>query len=797
MIVFAEAWLQHSPLYAADSPAVTQHDVLPVLTLRCTVCHGVRKQEADLDLRTRHSILRGGKSGPAMVPGNPDDSLILKKIHDGEMPPRRRVVAASVKPMTEREVDKLTRWIELGAPIAEPPRSAPFALDSSDKEFWAFKSPVRPEPPESIGFSEELRNPIDAFLLRKLKSKGLDFAKEAERQTLIRRATFGLTGLPPTPEEVKAFLKDDSKEAYANLVNRLLASPRYGERWGRYWLDLAGYSDSDGGQNSDPVRDHVWRYRDYVVGSMNDDKPYDRFLMEQLAGDELAQPGTISDSELANNLIATGFLRMGMDYTFANITSFVPDRIEVIDREMEVLSGSVMGLTMKCAKCHDHKLDPIPQQDYYRLLAVFRGAYDEHDWMRPRDGKGGDSYDVPWPTRLLPMPGEHSKWVVEKERIDRSIEKLKSDDGEGKNKDAIQKLEAKRKSEPMIRALWDRGVPSPQYALVRGDYLRPGALVDPGTPKVLNGDDHAYSPVPPWKGSRKTGRRLAFAKWITRSDHPLTARVMVNRIWKHHFGRGIVSTLDNFGKAGARPSHPELLDWLATEFPRREWSLKAMHRLIMNSVAYKQSGVVSERFRKLDPENELFSRMPLQKLDAEALRDSMLFVSNQLNEKGRGGKPDPIKSHKDGLVSIPRGPDGWRRSLYVQLRRTQIPTIFATFDLPRMEPNCTDRPQSTVVPQALHLLNDATVHQIAGHFAERLMNERSGLDAQLARAHWLAFSRSASMDELELVKKFLKKLKTRWKVELAGKGSEKMLRRHALTNYCRVLFNASEFHYVD
>ena len=272
---------------------------------------------------------------------------------------------------------------------------------------------------------------------------------------------------------------------------------------------------------------------------------------------------------------------------------------------------------------------------------------------------------------------------------------------------------------------------------------------------------------------------------------------MVNRIWKHHFGRGIVSTLDNFGKAGARPSHPELLDWLATEFPRREWSLKAMHRLIMNSVAYKQSGVVSERFRKLDPENELFSRMPLQKLDAEALRDSMLFVSNQLNEKERGGKPDPIKSHKDGLVSIPRGPDGWRRSLYVQLRRTQIPTIFATFDLPRMEPNCTDRPQSTVVPQALHLLNDATVHQIAGHFAERLMNERSGLDAQLARAHWLAFSRSASMDELELVKKFLKKLKTRWKVELAGKGSEKMLRRHALTNYCRVLFNASEFHYVD
>ena len=265
----------------------------------------------------------------------------------------------------------------------------------------------------------------------------------------------------------------------------------------------------------------------------------------------------------------------------------------------------------------------------------------------------------------------------------------------------------------------------------------------------------------------------------------------------HHFGKGLVRTLDNFGKAGARPTHPELLDWLATEFPRRRWSLKAVHRLIMNSATYRQSSGVTEQHQKLDPENKLLSRMPLHKLDAEALRDSILFVAGQLDEKNRGGKPDGIKSHKDGLVSIPRGTNGWRRSIYVQQRRTEMPTFLTTFDLPRMEPNCIERPQSTVAPQALHLLNDATVHEIAGHFATRLVKEAADEKVQLTRAHWLAFSRAPTKEEMKFANTALRQLKAKWKTELGDKATDEAVHKNALTNYCRALLNASEFQYVD
>jgi len=789
-------WLAPVPLWAAKPapPAVTQHDIQPLMMLRCTVCHGPRKQEGKLDLRTRESMLRGGKSGPAIVPGKPKESLVLKKIHEGEMPPRRKVVQASVKPMEQREIALLTKWIELGAPKGEAPKPKPYPIKKADREFWAFQKPQRPAVPAIESRNSKIENPIDAFIEQRLQRAGLTLAPRANRQVLIRRATYDLTGLPPTPEEVRAFVADKAPAAYTGLIDRLLASPRYGERWGRYWLDLAGYSDSDGGQNSDPIREHVWRYRDYVIDAFNADKPYDQFLREQIAGDELAKPGSIPDVQLAEHLVATGFLRLGTDYSFANITAFVPDRLEVIDREMEVLTGGVMGLTLKCAKCHDHKFDPVPQADYFRLLAIFKGALDEHDWMRPRDGSGGSSYNVAWPTRLLPLPGAHAKWAADKKRIDKAIAKLKADGGEKKNANAIKKLNAERTPEPMAHALWDRGAPSPQYIYTRGNYLRPGAMVQPKPPVILGG---RYAPTPPWPDADKTGRRLAFAQWLTRPDHPLTARVMVNRLWKHHFGRGLVSTLDNFGKAGARPSHPELLNWLATEFTRRDWSLKAMHRLIMTSATYQQVSNITESHTQRDPDNALLSRMPLTKLDAEALRDAFLFVAGQLNEKNRGGKPDGIKGRADGLVSIPRGANGWRRSVYVQQRRTEMPTFLTTFDLPRMEPNCIDRPQSTVAPQALHLLNDATVHEIAGHFAERVLTEAGNETAQLTRAHWLAFSRAPSKAELQLTTAALHQLKAKWKTDLGDKAKPDVLHQKALTNICRALMNASEFQYVN
>ncbi len=764
------------------------------MMLRCTVCHGPRKQEGKLDLRTREGMLRGGKSGPAIVPGKPKESLVLKKIHAGEMPPRRKVVQASVKPMEPREIALLTKWIELGAPVGETPKPKPYPIKKTDREFWAFQKPQRPAVPAIESRNSKIENPIDAFIEQRLQRAGLTLAPRANRQVLIRRATYDLTGLPPTPEEVRAFVADKAPDAYTRLIDGLLASPRYGERWGRYWLDLAGYSDSDGGQNSDPIREHVWRYRDYVIDAFNADKPYDQFLREQIAGDELAKPGSIPDDQLAEHLVATGFLRLGTDYSFANITAFVPDRLEVIDREMEVLTGGVMGLTLKCAKCHDHKFDPVPQADYFRLLAIFKGALDEHDWMRPRDGSGGSSYNVAWPTRLLPLPGAHAKWAADKKRIDNAIAKLKADGGEKKNADAIKKLNTERTPEPMARALWDRGAPSPQYIYTRGNYLRPGAMVQPKPPIILGGQ---YAPISPWPGADKTGRRLAFAQWLTRPEHPLTARVMVNRLWKHHFGRGLVSTLDNFGKAGARPTHPELLDWLATEFTRRGWSLKTMHRLMMTSATYQRVSAVTELHTQRDPDNALLSRMPLTKLDAEALRDAFLFVAGQLIEKNRGGKPDGIKGRADGLVSIPRGANGWRRSVYVQQRRTEMPTFLTTFDLPRMEPNCIERPQSTVAPQALHLLNDATVHEIAGHFAERVMKEAADETAQLTRAHWLAFSRAPSKAELQLTTAALHQLKAKWKTDLGDKATPEAAHQKALTNICRALLNASEFQYVD
>ena len=388
-------WIEAGALSAsvageqAQVAQVTQHDVIPVLYLRCTVCHGKQKQEGGLDLRTRASILRGGKSGPAIVPGKPHDSLLIWKIESGEMPPTKLMLEVSVRPISKGETDLFAKWIAQGAPEAldlpDIPGTAPDPLvTDKDRQFWAFQPPRAVDVPEVKGVAR-VRNPIDAFVLRKLEAKGLTLSPEADRLTLIRRAYFDLTGLPPKPEDVQTFLADKDPAAYEKLIDRLLASPHYGERWARYWLDAAGYSDSEGKQNQDVIRPTAFRYRDYVIRSLNADKPYDRFLLEQIAGDELAdyEKAPVITQELMDNLIATGFLRLAADATNQRDENFVDDRREVIDDEVEVLSSTVMGLTLKCARCHSHKYEPIPQRDYYRFCAIFKGAYDEHDWIAP------------------------------------------------------------------------------------------------------------------------------------------------------------------------------------------------------------------------------------------------------------------------------------------------------------------------------------------------------------------------------------------------------------------------------
>jgi hypothetical protein len=789
--------------------AITQHQIIPLMRLRCTACHGGRRREAELDLRTKASMLRGGKSGPAVVAGKPDESLIIRRIKAEEMPPRRQLVSVSVKPMEAAELQKLESWIASGMP--ESPIGPDVATNepdqlvtADDRAFWSFHAPAKTAAPLSVLATELpiIRNPMDAFVLAKLREQGLSFSPEADRVTLIRRLSFDLIGLPPTPEEVAAFVDDPSPQAYEALVDRLLASPHYGERWGRHWLDVAGYADSEGAQNEDRVRPNMWRYRDYVVRAHNADKPYDRFLQEQIAGDELAdyEHAPVITDEIYDNLVATGFLRTAPDRTFANITNFVPDRLEVIADEIQVLGSSVFGLTLHCCRCHSHKFDPLPQRDYFRLAAILKDALDEHDWLGPE-------------VRQLKyvLPAERQTWEQAEKAIDAKVaplkeqldqaktEKEKSDDSATKKlQEQIKKIEADRKPEPTIRALWSRGDPSPTYVLQRGNYLTPGSEVGPGVPSVLTDGKSPLRVEPPWPNAQATGRRLALARWLTAPDHPLTARVAVNRMWKHHFGTGIVSTPGNFGKTGAAPTHPELLDWLANEFVRCGWSMKAMHRLMVTSTTYRQSSERTAAAASSDPQNRLLSHMPLRRLEAEIVRDSLLFVAGQLNDRPYG-PPDEVDVRGDGLVTAKSTSLGSRRSIFVLHRRTKLPTILENFDSPQMGPNCVERGESIVAPQALHLLNNATIYEWAERFADRVREEvGSEPDLQIARANQLALGRSPSAEELRIARVILEKLTEDWLATLGSQPDAKQLAaKHALRNYCHAVMNSAAFVYVD
>ena len=737
------------PNARVTEPSVNQHDVLSILRLRCTVCHGRQKRENNLDLRTVASILEGGKSGPAISLGKPEDSLILKRIHHGEMPPKRQLAAYSIKPMPQPEIEILSTWIKAGAPVVQlQPDVASEEPDKlvsdEDRAFWAFQPPKKPTLP-LLEKDEEIKNRIDLFIARQLHARDLTFNPRANQRTLARRLYFDLIGLPPTPDELDSLSQDSTEDGYEKLVDRLLASPYYGERWGQFWIDLAGYSDSEGIQHADRIRKHAYRYRDYVIRAFNRDKPYNRFLMEQLAGDELAEFDATKpvNEEIYDNLVATGFLRLAADGTDAGITNFVPDRLEIIDDELEILSSSIMGLTLRCARCHSHKFDPIPQRDYYRLAAVFKGAWDEHDWLTP--GRKDDAAG----------------------KLDRYLPVALNDEFQHWKKNG-----SKRDDQPLVRALWDRGEPTPTYILRRGNYLTRGRLVGAGVPSVLTDGKTPFEIVPPWPGANSTGRRLAFAKWITKNDHPLTARVLVNRIWFHHFGRGLVTTLDNFGIAGTKPTHPQLLDWLATEFIESGWSIKRLHRLIVTSRTYQQSSHVRERHLNLDPDNRWLSRMLMQRLEGEVLRDSMLAVANSLDQR-QFGPADGVTARGDGLVtSTPRIANGkkvWRRSIYVLKRRTQPVTFLENFDVPRMNPNCVQRSESIVAPQALHLTNNSMVYELAGEFARRVQKEiGSDTDKKIDHAIQLAFGRPPRPEESTIARKALKSLTEKWLSENRG-----------------------------
>ena len=814
-----EQWIRNGASFgdtevmAAATKLPSQHDVIPILLRRCTACHGRHQQLANLDLRTKVSMLTGGKSGPAITPGKPDESLLLTKIHSGEMPPLDRLVEVSVKPIEPAEIEVLSKWIAAGAPeVAIEPdvatENGDALVSDEDRNFWSFRAPQPVEIP-TIKSVYRVRNEIDAFILQKLESRGLSLNEEADRLTLMRRATIDLTGLPPEPADVKAFHEDSRPDAYEKLIDRLLDSSRYGERWGRYWLDAAGYADSEGKREQDLPRPYAWRYRDYVIRSLNADKPFDRFLLEQIAGDELADYENASEitQEIYDNLVATAFLRMTPDATWANITGYVPDRIDVVADEIDVLGSAVMGLTLKCARCHTHKFDPIPHRDYYRLVDVFKGAYDEYAWLKPeiKPGIGPVSQDVIG-GRSLPYvtTTERKTWESHEAKITEEIATAKAN---SEPEDRIKALEAKRQPEPRIHALWDRGDPSPTYIYRRGDWLNPTALVGPGVPSALNDGKTSLVVEPPWPGAKQTGRRLAFAKWLIQPDHPLTARVQVNQIWLHHFGSGIVRTPGNFGRAGTLPTHPELLDWLAREFVRRGWSFKEMHRLIMTSATYRQSSKVTSEHEQIDPQNQLVSRMPLTRLNAESLYDSLLLVAGRLDETPFG-EADRVQGRADGLVTPTGTERGWRRLIYVQQLRKQLATHLESFDFPQMNPNCIERRDSMVAPQALHLMNNAMVLDLGEKFATRVIREvGSEASKQIESVYWIALSRSPSEEELQIGLEMLSKLRVNLSKPLSGSGQpdampysaslEETVQLKSLTAYCHAIMNSASFLFVD
>ena len=796
---------------------VNNHDIVPLMLLHCTVCHGVRKQEAGLDLRTKQSMLKGGKSGPAMVPGKPDESLLLQRARAGEMPPKKREVEAGVRQMSQRELDLLTQWIALGAPEVDLSTDVAGTkvdplISNEDRQFWAFR------PPRSVKLpipnpQAPTRSPIDVFILRKLKSNGLNLSPAADRLIMIRRVYFDLTGLPPEAEEIKRFLADPDPLAYEKLIDRLLVSPRYGERWGRYWLDLTGYADWT----------HAYRYRDYVIRSFNSDKPYDRLLLEQLAGDELVDTENVPvvTQQVTDNLLATGFLRMAPDPTGARLSNFVSHRVEVIADEIKIFSSSVLGLTIGCARCHDHKSDPISQRDYYRLVALFKGAFDEHDWLPPRIDDGPNRPVLVKELRVLPYvtplagPAQLEQERLTREANNEALEKeIESLQAAAETLKQVKLLQAKVLPKPQIRALFDRGTPSPTYIQLRGDPMSPGDWVQPAVPSVLSNGETPFDVKPPWPGATKTGRRLALARWLIQPDHPLTSRVMINRIWKHHFGTGIVTTLGNFGQTGARPTHPELLDWLALEFIRQGWSMKAMHRLMMTSSTYRQSSIADLGLRIADSKTRtplsnprstifnpqsLFSRMPLRRMEAEVLRDTLMLVSGRLDETPYG-PPDPVLERKDGLATSLATERGWRRSIYVVQHSTNRngqhnPTILETFDFPDMTPNCLERVESTVATQALHLLNDTTIRELADSFAERVSREAgSESGRQIEQAYWIALSRGPTTEENDACLEALEVLK---RVAAKTGANREEAARQALAKVCHMLLNSAAFIYID
>lgn len=1054
-------------------------DIVPILQARCAKCHGGEKLEAGLDVRRRFTLVKGGDSGPSLVIGKPDESLVLERVVKNEMPP------PDEGRLDDKQKALLREWILSGAAVAKDPEApleeadTPSRISDEDRKFWSFQAPVRPAVPAPQA-KERVRNEVDAFLLQKLEAKGLTYNPDASKEVLLRRICFDLVGLPPTLEQADEFFKDSRPDAYERLVDRLLDSPQYGERWARHWLDVAGYADSDGYLAADRLRPEAWRYRDYVIDALNRDLPYDQFVREQLAGDELSDWRRSEEitPDVERQLRATGFLRNALDPTYPGYTE--PNEIhQVLADTMQIVSSSFLGLTVQCARCHSHKFDPISQRDYYSMQAVFLGALDPGRWVpsevrgiglateaqeakvnernkkvdervailngsvgelttrfrkkrvaevlagithqlsKPFHAGGLDSaWNVSqagtakgWKSNPLadrlevqaiegaagyavirlsrpvaltrefdsslvfswqsqegdaaanaamqgvllnlrdaagnlvasvgyidennnlrgsPITGIHTNAdPLGKDVIEHHIKVFKqavppndkahalaasgmatvkilrdaaglitvqfadgkvSDSTTIENKvpvatveiefrryvldgnatftglalhdfqlvapsmetpDAAQleklavalsvKPEQRNEEQKQLTAKYPLSIPleaddlaklyveyseelskfkaaiaaeqglkktitrvrglvdldekgAPGKIMRRGDYDKPGATVDAGVPEVLALADVKYQPQPGYKTS---GRRVAFARWLTDTKNPLLARVQVNRVWARHFGRGIVPTQANFGRSGVKPTHPELLDWLATEFVRLGWSQKALHRLLVTSTAYRQTAETDPAKTTADADNSLLGAWQPRRIEGEVLRDSLLAVAGTLNPQ-MGGPPSPVAAQGDGSIIDTDDAAGRKRSIYQIVRRSQHMTLLDLFDTPVMEVNCPDRTQSIVPLQALAMWHGPAADRAAKSLADRVMAQANSNEDRIGFIYRLLFGRPPRASEQQQVLAFLNDAQQE---RLSGKRVPTDTERNsallaAWKDAALVLLNSNEFVFV-
>lgn len=766
-----------APILASDTapthesvpkPIDFARDVQPILASQCYSCHGDKKQKAGLRLDDKEDALRGGDSGSAIVSGKSSDSLLIERIENNDASRRMPLHA---EPLSRSQITTIRHWIDQGAHWPDTVA----ASAQLEPTHWSFRALGQAKPPP-VADSRWPRNSIDRFVLARLERARLSPSPEADRRALIRRLSFDLLGLPPTPAEIDAFLHDQAADAYEHLVDRLLASPHYGEHWARHWLDVVRFAESHGFEMNLP-RHSAWPYRDYVIAALNDDKPYDRFVQEQIAGDALGADA------------ATGFLVGGAcdQVKSPDPVLTAQQRADELHDIVGTTGSAFLGLTVGCARCHNHKFDPISQRDYYSLTAVFAGVqhgtrpWKPADWCQRQarsaelkreraalERRAAALFPSPCLMLLRAPAAALTETLLISDTARRELCRL------GRCRSQLDREIQELDTIPTVYA-GKFEQPGPTHRLYRGDAMQPREQVLPAALESFGRPLHLRPNSP------ERQRRLALARWITDPRNPLTGRVMVNRIWLYHFGEGIVSTPSDFGLNGAEPSHPELLDWLARQFIAGGWRIKPIHRLIVCSATYRQASQSNQHALAVDAQDRLLWRFAPRRLEAEVIRDSMLAVCGNLNP-ALGGPGFDLFEANDNYVKVynPRhtfGPPEWRRMIYQSKPRLHVDDVFGAFDCPDGGQIVPKRSRSTTPLQALNLLNSPFVMQQAGIFASRLQKEAGpNPAAQVRLAFQLAFGREPAADELT--------------------AALHLIETNDLSIFCRALLNANEFIYL-